>query len=95
MHAVGPYLNPLRLRVRRALEHLPAPLAEFILFGLKQAWASLFAGLMLALLILTRLVWQPDWPLYRYDAIFIGAVLIQAVFLVLKLESSSTRRRSS
>jgi uncharacterized membrane protein YoaT (DUF817 family) len=86
-HAVGPLLNPLRLRVRRALARLPAPLAEFILFGLKQAWASLFAGLMLALLVVTHLVWQPDWPIYRYDAIFIGAILIQAVFLALKLES--------
>jgi uncharacterized membrane protein YoaT (DUF817 family) len=86
-HAVGPLLNPLRLRVRRALAKLPAPLAEFILFGLKQAWACLFAGLMLGLLIGTRLVWQPDWPIYRYDAIFLGAILIQATFLALKLES--------
>ena len=86
-HAVGPLLNPLRLRVRRMLAKLPAPLAEFILFGLKQAWACLFAGLMLALLIGTKLVWQADWPIYRYDAIFLGAILIQATFLALKLES--------
>lgn len=86
-HAVGPFLNPLRLRVRRALAHLPAPLAEFILFGLKQAWASMFAGLMLGLLIVTRLIWQADWPIYRYDAIFLGALLIQAAFLALRLES--------
>jgi len=86
-HAVGPLLNPLRLRVRRQLVRLPAPLAEFILFGLKQAWACLFAGLMLGLIILTRLIWQPDWPLYRYDALFIAAVLIQITFLALKLES--------
>src|SRR5882724_1664705 len=86
-HAVGPLLNPLRLRVRRALAKLPAPLAEFIMFGLKQAWACLFAGLMLGLLIVTHLVWQPDWPIYRYDAIFLGALLIQAIFLGLKLES--------
>ena len=86
-HPVGPLLNPLRLRIRAALARLPAPLAEFILFGLKQAWACLFAGLMLVLLIGTKLVWQPDWPLYRYDAIFLGAILIQAAFLALKLES--------
>ena len=42
---------------------------------------------MLGLLIATRLVWQPDWPLYRYDALFIAAILIQATFLALKLES--------
>lgn len=86
-HAVGPLLNPLRLRICRALAPLPTPLAEFILFGLKQAWACLFAFLMLSLLIATRLVWQPDWPIYRYDAIFLGAILIQAIFLALKLES--------
>ena len=87
-HAVGPLLNPLRLRIRRALAKLPAPLAEFIMFGLKQAWACLFAALMLGLLIGTHLVWQPGWPIYRYDAIFLGAVLIQAVFLGLTVEYS-------
>ena len=86
-HPVGPNLNPLRLRVRRLLDGLPAPLAEFVLFGLKQAWACLFAALMLGLLIATKLVWQPDWPLYRYDFLFIAAVAIQFAFLALKLES--------
>jgi uncharacterized membrane protein YoaT (DUF817 family) len=86
-HPVGPLLDPLRRRVRRALAPLPAPLAEFILFGLKQAWACMFAGLMLALLIATRLVWQPDWPIHRYDALFVAAVAIQLAFLKLGLES--------
>ena len=86
-HAVGPLLNPLRLRIRRLVARLPEPLAEFVLFGLKQAWACLFAFLMLALLVVTHLVWQPDWPLYRYDALFLAAILIQAAFLLLKLES--------
>ena len=73
--------------MRQSLAKLPGPLAEFILFGLKQVWACLFAGMMLGLLIATQLVWQPDWPLYRYDALFIAAILIQAAFLALKLES--------
>ena len=42
---------------------------------------------MLALLVGTHLVWQPDWPLYRYDALFLAAVAIQIAFLALKLES--------
>ena len=42
---------------------------------------------MLGLLIATQFVWQPDWPIYRYDALFIAAILIQAAFLALKLES--------
>jgi uncharacterized membrane protein YoaT (DUF817 family) len=86
-HPVGPFLNPLRLAVRRRLARLPAPLAEFILFGLKQAWACLFAGLMLGLLILTHFVWQPHWPVYRYDALFVAALVIQVSFLALRLES--------
>ena len=60
--------------MRQSLAKLPGPLAEFILFGLKQVWACLFAGMMLGLL-------------YRYDALFIAAILIQAAFLALKLES--------
>lgn len=86
-HPVGPLLNPLRLRVRGMLARLPDPLAELILFGLKQAWACLFAGLMLGLLILTHFVWREDWPIYRYDALFAAAVLIQVSFLALRLES--------
>jgi uncharacterized membrane protein YoaT (DUF817 family) len=75
------------LRIRRLVARLPDPLAEFVLFGLKQAWACLFAFLMLMLLIGTHLIWQPDWPLHRYDALFIAAVVIQIAFLMLKLES--------
>lgn len=86
-HPVGPLLDPLRLRVRRGLARLPAPLAELILFGLKQAWACLYAGLMLGLLVLTHLLWQPGWPIHRYDALFVAAVLIQIVLLALRLES--------
>lgn len=36
---------------------------EFLLFGLKQAWASLFGGAMLALLVATHLAWPDDAPL--------------------------------
>ncbi len=86
-HPVGRLLDPLRHRIRAVLRRLPAPLAEFILFGLKQAWACLFAGLMLAMLIVTRFVWHADWPLHRYDALFLAAIGLQALFLVTRLES--------
>ena len=82
-HPLGPLLAPFRHRVHAALDRLPAPLAEFVLFGLKQAWACLFAALMLALLIGTDLVWRPDWPVYRYDALLFAALLIQFAFLAL------------
>ncbi len=35
---------------------------EFWLFGLKQAWASLFAGAMLFLLMATHAFWSPHFP---------------------------------
>lgn len=86
-HPVGRHLEPLRLRIRALLARLPAPLAEFVLFGLKQAWACLFAGLMLTLLIATRLVWDPAWPIHRYDALFAAALAIQIGMLAFRLET--------
>jgi uncharacterized membrane protein YoaT (DUF817 family) len=86
-HQTGPYLEPLRLIIRGALGHLPWWPAEFILFGLKQAWACLFAAIMLMLLIGSKLVWQPGWPLHRYDFLFVCALGLQALMLRFKLES--------
>lgn len=86
-HETGPYLEPLRRAIRAGLLRLPGPLAEFVLFGLKQAWACLFGAIMLGLLIVTKLVWQPDWPVHRYDALFVMALVIQGLFLAFRLES--------
>ena len=61
-------------------------LVEFLVFGLKQAWACLFGGLMLAMILLTRL-WWPDIGLARYDAWFLAALLIQAAMLAFRLET--------
>ncbi|MCU9849782.1 DUF817 domain-containing protein [Defluviimonas sp. WL0024] len=66
---------------------LPHGLAEFVMFILKQGWASLFGGLLLAALIVSRAVWQPDWALQRYDALLIFAVSVQALFLWARLET--------
>ena len=60
--------------------------AAFVMFVLKQGWAALFGGLFLIAIVLTRAIWQPDWALSRYDALFLFAVLTQAVFLWLRLE---------
>ena len=60
---------------------------EFLVFGFKQGWACLFGGLMLALLLGTHLFWPEDAPLHRYDAITIGAVLIQLGMLAFRLET--------
>ena len=61
-------------------------LFEFLMFGLKEAWACVFGGAMLALIFLSHLFWPADAPVSRYDALVIGAVLIQAAMLLFRLE---------
>ncbi|MCU1422242.1 MAG: hypothetical protein JWN36_1893 [Microbacteriaceae bacterium] len=79
-------------RARRLLARAPHSrawsfLVEFLVFGLKQGWASIFGGAMLAVLFATRL-WYPDgvW-LARNDAVTIAAVVIQVLMVVFRLES--------
>lgn len=67
--------------------HLPDFAFEFLAFGLKQAWACLYAGLMLGLILGTKAIWQPHWPLARYDFLTVAAVMVQVLLLGLKLET--------
>lgn len=60
---------------------------EFIYFGIKQAYACLFGGVFLFCIIATKLLWQPSWELARYDFLFFAAIVIQVLFVALKLES--------
>jgi len=60
---------------------------EFIRFGVKQAWACLFGGAMVALIVGTAL-WYPRGAfLARYDFMFLMALAIQAAMLAFKLET--------
>lgn len=59
---------------------------EFWLFGLKQAYACVFGGFLLAVMLITS-VWYPIEALHRYDFIFIAAILFQVGLLVLRLET--------
>ena len=59
---------------------------EFLLFGVKQAWACLFGGAMLAALLLTHWLYPDDAALARYDFLFLAAVALQAALILLKLE---------
>lgn len=84
--------SPENLSIERRLGdfmrgHLPAGIVEFVMFGLKMAWACLFAGLMLATIILTALFWPADASVHRYDALTVFAVTVQAVLLLFRLES--------
>lgn len=60
---------------------------EFLRFGVKQAWACLFGGAMVALLIGTYLWYPRDAFLARYDFLFVMAVAIQAAMLAFRLET--------
>lgn len=65
---------------------------EFLLFGFKQAWACLFGGLMLALLLATHLFYPADAPLARYDFLTLAALSIQIAMLALRLETLAEAR---
>lgn len=60
---------------------------EFIAFGIKQAWACIFGGLMLALLLGTFLFYPENAALGRYDFITLGAIFIQGAMLLTRLET--------
>ena len=60
---------------------------EFLMFGIKQAWACLFGGVMVALLFGTHLFYPRGVALARYDFLVLAAVAVQAAMLALKLES--------
>lgn len=61
-------------------------LHEFILFGLKQAYACIFGGFLLLIMVVTH-YWYPLESLHRYDFIFIAAIVFQLLLLVCKLET--------
>ncbi|OUS38734.1 hypothetical protein A9Q94_01480 [Rhodobacterales bacterium 56_14_T64] len=66
---------------------LPHFMAELVMFTLKQGWAALFGTLLLGGMILTSKIWQPDWPIARYDALLLYALALQAFFLATGMES--------
>jgi uncharacterized membrane protein YoaT (DUF817 family) len=71
-----------RMRAR-----LPHGVVEFVMFVLKQGWACLFGICLLAAILVTKAIWQPEWSLHRYDALVGIALALQVAFLALKLES--------
>jgi uncharacterized membrane protein YoaT (DUF817 family) len=62
-------------------------LYEFVRFGVKQAWACLFGGAMLALIIATHLAYPRDAMLARYDFLVLAAIALQVLMLRLGLET--------
>jgi len=67
-------------------------LYEFVRFGAKQAWACLFAALMLVLIIGTWGLYPKGAWLARYDFLVLAAVVIQCVMLWARLETPEEAR---
>ncbi len=76
-----------RLLDRLPRDGIPGGLTEFLVFGIKQAFACLFGGALLALMIATKLFWPDEIGLARYDFLFLAALGIQLLMLAFKLET--------
>lgn len=78
------------LKVRSKQWLLPLPLGrlwhELLIFGVLQAWACLFAGVLLGFIVLTKLGYPAWMPMARYDFLLLVAILTQAALLVFKFE---------
>ena len=64
---------------------LKSSLNEFLVFGLKQARACVFAASFFLVLFLSKHI--PLFGLARYDFIFIAALVLQAILLLTKIET--------
>ena len=62
------------------------------IFVARQAWAGLFAIALLAAIAVSSVIWNPGWPLARYDALVIFAVGMQAVLIATRLETWAEAR---
>lgn len=67
-------------------------LLEFLAFGVKQAWASLFGAAILALILASHLWYPADAVLTRYDALTLAAVGVQLLLWRTGLETSAEAR---
>ena len=87
-HALAPFVVHERLlAARMARTPATAALYEFARFGVKQAWACLFGGIMVGLLLGTYLLWPRHAWLARYDFLFIAAIMTQTLLLKFGLET--------
>ncbi len=80
------------LRIERILgdrlrAFLPPFLVEFVMFGAKMAWATIFAAALLLMIILTSLFYPENAWLSRYDFLTLYAITLQIAMLTLRLES--------
>jgi uncharacterized membrane protein YoaT (DUF817 family) len=84
-------LNRLLITIESALSRVLGLraalwLSEFLVFGVKEAAACVFAGSFLFLLAISSHVVIPG--LLRYDFLFLSAIAIQVVLIALRLETA-------
>ena len=72
---------------RMARNPWTAAFYEFLRFGMKQAWACLFGGAVVFLLIATAYLYPKSAALSRYDFLFLSMVALQVMLLALRLET--------
>ncbi len=77
----------LRLEHHRSRGRVEAFCWEFALFVFKQAWACLFGGVLLTLILMTKYLWPAHASLARYDFLFLAAVSLQVLLLVTRMET--------
>lgn len=76
-----------RLGCLMARRRWTAALYEFFRFGVKQAWACLFGGIAIFLMIATWWFYPMGAMLPRYDFLFLCMVTVQIALLAGKLET--------
>jgi uncharacterized membrane protein YoaT (DUF817 family) len=64
-----------------------AAIYEFFRFGVKQAWACLFGGITVMLMLLTWKFYPTDAALARYDFLFLCMLAVQTALLATRLET--------
>lgn len=80
------------LRARFVKGPVSAGVFEFVSFGIKQGWACIFGGLLLALILATHLWYPDDAALSRYDFLVLAAIGIQVGLLLTGLETLEEAR---
>jgi uncharacterized membrane protein YoaT (DUF817 family) len=79
-------LRPVERMLSRVVgKRLAAGVSEFLMFGLKEAAACVFAGSFLFMLAISGHVSIPG--LARYDFLFLSAIAIQVVLIAVRLEN--------
>ncbi|MGR3542553.1 MAG: DUF817 domain-containing protein [Hasllibacter sp.] len=80
-------MRPDATRPAPPLEALIGRWPDWLSLPARIVWAGLFGLLLLVAIAGTAAVWDPAWPLARYDFLVLYAVAVQAGMLAFRLET--------